>query len=180
MNIFIGIKLIKAYDEIDKLYLFKMNTDMVVDDISHNLMKNIIYENSIPDISVHYRDTILNLVKDGKKLFYRIDFPYCEQCVYPVIDSLNSYAQKVGYNKVVLLSSFPVGDYGNDFKEHMRKYKLHVINIPDLDFCFQTKDLIGTYLFLMNHEMSLDKLFFCGKNNHFLLKDYFESIHFED
>lgn len=58
----------------------------------------------------------------------------------------------------------------------MKKYDLNVINIPIKSFGIQSRDLIGSYIFVMNRKWVVERLFFVGKNNHYMLDEYFYSL----
>lgn len=149
----------------------------VKDDIAYCTIKNINYSNSVLLLDKDSVDANLFALKDGSyKIIYRIDFPYCENCIYPVIVKLDNLAKEVGKNRILVVTSFPENCYGKDFSLFMKKYDLNVINIPIKSFGIQSRDLIGSYIFVMNRKWVVERLFFVGKNNHYMLDEYFYSL----
>ena len=113
------------------------------------------------------------------KLFYRINFPYCEICIYPVIEKLSTLASKLGVENIIILTSFPSEDYSIDFINFTKDKKVKVINIPDLDFCFNTNDFVGSYLFLLNSKYDHRYLFFVSQYNQFMIHPYIDFLYQE-
>ena len=175
--IILNITLIIKNYNINKNYNKALERNIVLtnklNDIAYYTTKNIKYNNPIIDINKEIDLNIFKFNKNKHKIFYRIDFPYCENCIYPTIELLNELADEIGFDKITIITSFPDIEYGDDFHEFTKKYKLDIINIPESDFCIEKKELIGSYIFTMNKNLNINNIFFCGKNNHFMLNEYF-------
>jgi len=175
--IILNITLIIKNYNINKNYNKALERNIVLtnklNDIAYYTTKNIKYNNPIIDINKEIDLNIFKFNKNKHKIFYRIDFPYCENCIYPTIELLNELADEIGFDKITIITSFPDIEYGDDFHEFTKKYNLDIINIPESDFCIEKKELIGSYIFTMNKNLNINNIFFCGKNNHFMLNEYF-------
>lgn len=146
-------------------------------DIAYCTIKNINYSNSILLLDKVSVDMNMLQIKDSLyNVIYRVDFPYCENCIYPVIEKLDNLAKEIGKDRVFIITSFPDSNYGKDFYLFMKKYDLNVLNLPTNVFGISSKDLIGSYLFVMNKKVEAEKLFFVGKNNHYMLDEYFSYL----
>ena len=175
--IILNITLIIKNNNINKNYNKALERNIVLtnklNDIAYYTTKNIKYNNPTTDINKEIDLNIFKFNKNKYKIFYRVDFPYCENCIYPTIELLNELADDIGFDKITIITSFPNIEYGDDFHEFTKKYNLDIINIPESDFCIEKKELIGSYIFTMNKNLNINNIFFCGKNNHFMLNEYF-------
>ncbi|HAH59384.1 MAG: hypothetical protein KUL83_12565 [Lentimicrobium sp.] len=76
---------------------------------------------------------VLDSILDSKeKLILRINFPYCESCVYPVIENIEKY-HKNSNQQFLVLTSFPNDDYAEEFHNFMNDKSVRVINISNQD-----------------------------------------------
>ena len=175
--IILNITLIIKNNNINKNYNKALERNIVLtnklNDIAYYTTKNIKYNNPTTDINKEIDLNIFKFNKNKYKIFYRVDFPYCENCIYPTIELLNELADEIGFDKITIITSFPNIEYGDDFHEFTKKYNLDIINIPESDFCIEKKELIGSYIFTMNKNLNINNIFFCGKNTHFMLNEYF-------
>ncbi len=153
--------------------------DNYKDFISDSFIKSIKYEECSFHVSIDARKKILDLFseKSNNKLFFRISFPYCGSCIFPVIDELESIYHNTGIDNIFIITSFPNEDYAKEFEDFMKTKKLKIINIPDVDFCLDTKGFNGSYLFIMDEELHHKKLLFINKFNHFILDNYLDYIY---
>lgn len=146
--------------------------------ITDTFIKTISYEDSRVKVSISAKNTISDLYSKGKdiKLIYRLNFPYCGSCIFPVIEELDAKCDEMGVDNIIIVSSFPNKEYAEDFDREMSDKKLRVINIPDIDFSLDNNGFNGSYLFLMDSSLHQESLFFTNKFNLFMLNDYLNFI----
>ena len=113
---------------------------------------------------------------NASKLFYRLSFPYCESCIYPVIDKIIKKYPELRKDDIVLISAFPTEEYAEEFNHDMENKKLRVINIPDIQFYLDRNNFDGSYLFIMDSNLHHKNLFFTNKCNLFLTDNYIDFI----
>ena len=109
--IILNITLIIKNYNINKNYNKALERNIVLtnklNDIAYYTTKNIKYNNPIIDINKEIDLNIFKFNKNKHKIFYRIDFPYCENCIYPTIELLNELADEIGFDKITIITSFP-------------------------------------------------------------------------
>lgn len=163
----------------NNIELYRENNLLVemINDIPYYVVKNVRYENHSIYINHEEIDSEIFQFKGvSYKLFYRIDFPFCENCIYPTLDRLSKFANEIGKDKIVIITSFPSKEFEEKFYSKVKKYDFNIINLLDVDFNVDPDELTGSYLFLMNRNMKTYKIFFVGKYNHYMLDDYFSYI----
>jgi len=130
-------------------------------------------------VAQHHRNKWHNYTeisnRNSEILIFRVDFPYCENCVFPTLDKLAEYSQSLGKENIVILTSFPSNDYASTFMNYIQKYELNVINVPFDDFYIEN-DFIGSYLFEMDYFLYSKNLFFPKNCNIFMLDYYLQHI----
>lgn len=147
------------------------------DEITEGFVNSIKHEHMAFQISADAKiilDEIFS-IENSTKLIYRLDFPYCGSCVYPVIEKLSDAPELLKKN-IIILSAFPSEEFAADFNGFMKDKNLKVVNIPDLEFFFDSKNFIGAYMFLMNSSLIQEKMFFTNQCNQFMLDEYFRFI----
>lgn len=119
-------------------------------------------------------DSIFGVGNDVK-LMYRLDFPHCGNCSYPIIEKLEEFS-KTSLFDVVILPAFPSNEYMDEFNLFMRDKELLYINIPDLDFSLSQTGLLDSHLFLMDSSLKPRQLFFINICTMNMIDDYLNLI----
>jgi hypothetical protein len=147
------------------------------DEITEGFLNTIKYEHMAFQISGNANNIFDEIfsIDSSKKLFYRLDFPYCGNCIYPVIEKLSDTPELLK-NNIIILSAFPSEKFAADFNGFMKDKNLTVINIPDLEFFFDSKHFIGAYMFLMDSNLNQERMFFTNQCNQFMLDEYLRFI----
>jgi len=110
------------------------------------------------------------------KLMYRLDFPHCGNCSYPIIEKLEEFS-KTSLFDVVILPAFPSNEYMDEFNLFMLDKELLHINIPDLDFSLSQTGLFDSHLFLMDSSLKPHQLYFVNLCTMNMIDDYLNLIH---
>lgn len=140
-------------------------------EISRALLLSYKYQDSSIIISEEMKEKLNSLCGNNPTLILRFNFPFCENCVYPVIDSIeNIYLNSD--KQVLILTSFPNEDYASEFNTYMMNKPFIKFNIPNNEFVFDDSGEMGTFLLIMFPDFSFKKLYMPNKYNHFLLKQY--------
>jgi hypothetical protein len=147
------------------------NNNLEKSEISRAFLLSYMYQDSKITISEKMKEKLLSLGSKTPIVILRINFPYCESCVYPVLDSLESNFSNLD-KRVIILTSFPNDDYAFEFNSYMANKPFVKYNIPSNDFVFYDSDEMGTFLVIMFPDLSFKKLFIPNKYNHFLLNQY--------
>jgi len=147
-------------------------------EITNAFINTLRFHQTMFMISDSTRNSLNNLFEDKfeYKLFYRVDFPFCESCVYPTIEKLSAMSSKFGIENIIILTAFPSDDFLEDFIDSIKNNNIKILNIPDWEFCFNTRDFIGSYLFLMNSNFEHQYLFFVSQHNQFMIQSYLEFV----
>lgn len=147
------------------------------DEITEGFLNSIKHEHMAFQISADANNIFDEIfsIENSRKLFYRLDFPYCGSCIYPVIEKL-SHTPELLKNNIIILSAFPSEEFAADFNGFMKDKNLKVINIPDLEFYFDSKNFVGAYMFLMDSNLNQERMFFTNQCNQFMLDEYLKFI----
>ncbi len=152
--------------------------DFCVEEFIKSFSYSITNQGRFFQITDSIRDQLYELFSKGseRKLFFRMDFPYCGNCIFPVIEMLSKNTI-INTEEIIILAAFPSERHIDDeFLHFIHDKNLKVINIPDFDMCFEMTGLIEPYFFIMDSSLFPDKLFFVNQCNGFLLKTYLNLI----
>jgi len=103
-------------------------------EITNSFIKTLRYYQTMFMMSDSARNALNNLF-EGKleyKLFYRIDFPYCDSCIYPTIEKLSNMSSKFDIENIIILTAFPSDDFLEVFSPAKDK-NLKIFG--DVDIC---------------------------------------------
>ncbi len=152
--------------------------DDCVEEIAEAYIKSLKYYQIDHHVSDYAADTILSLFNKthSRLLFYRIDFPYCGNCVLPTIDNLIEKLDEIGSEKIVILTSFPSMEYADELNEYIKDSGLNILNLPHNEFCLDCNNFIGAYLFTMDIYLNTQNLFFTNKCNTSIVSKYLNFV----
>ncbi|MDY0278751.1 MAG: hypothetical protein RBQ97_11780 [Acholeplasma sp.] len=133
LNFFLCVMFLKRngahISEYDKINIHIINERS---EVSRSIFQSFQFEDAnllITDSTSQVLDSILD---SKEKLILRINFPYCESCVYPVIENIEKY-HKNSNQQFLVLTSFPNDDYAEEFHNFMNDKSVRVINISNQD-----------------------------------------------
>lgn len=140
--------------------------DHCVDEMIFSFMDSFFFEDPAFIINEDVIDQLKGLFSQGskKKLFYRLDFPYCGNCIYPVISHISEYSG-ISKNDIWILSAFPSEEYSVEFREFVKDKNVNFLNISDFDFTYTLTGLYEPFLFLMDEELKPEKVLFTTQCN---------------
>ena len=121
----------------NNIELYRENNLLVemINDIPYYVVKNVRYENHSIYVNHEEIDSeIFQFKGTSYKLFYRIDFPFCENCIYPTLDKLNEFANEIGKDKIVILTSFPSKEFEEKFYSKIPVYQSWLLNLIKMSF----------------------------------------------
>jgi len=145
------------------------------------IAKSFIYDLKYLNQPLHMSDNtkllLNNLVKKngGRLLFFRIDFPYCDDCIFPVINKLINYENILQHN-IVFITSFPNEEYAYEFNQIVDRKNLNIVNIPYIELNFNDKEILGSFLFTLDANLKHHNLFFTNKYNLFMIDNFINYI----
>lgn len=145
-----------------------------VEEFKRSFSYSIINQGRLFHITDSIKDQLVTFFPSGneKKLFFRLDFPYCGACIFPVIEML-SKNEIINNEEIIILSAFPSDRHMDDeFIHFMRDKNIKIINIPDFDMTFDPTGFAEPYLFIMGSSLIPKKLFVVNQCNGFLLETY--------
>ncbi len=140
-------------------------------EISKSFINTLRYEHKQVEISDSAKMILNPFIKKGNTLIFRINFPYCESCIYPVIEELNKNTKLKRLNTLII-TSFPNFEYAEDFNLFMKDKSLKAINIQDKYLSIDQTENTGAYLCVYESDFSICSIFFPNKYNFFILSDY--------
>lgn len=150
-----------------------INTNIINErwEVSRSIFKSFQFEDAnllISDSTSKFLNSILN---DKELMVLRIHFPYCESCVYPVIENIEKY-RRISNQQFLILTSFPSADYAEEFNDFMHDKSLIVKNISNQDFNFDEYDNSSAFLIVLKPDISYHKLFFPNQYNTYIMEEY--------
>ena len=174
---FFFVKIRNAYS-INSSKLEAKSINHYEEGISEGFLNTLRYEESSFQVSNSAKNQISALFNNTNevKLFFRIEFPFCDVCVYPTIDKISEYSSLTNNLEVLLISSFPSEEYAADFNKIVSNKKIRVLNIPNLEFCLDNHNPMGAYLFTMNADFQHENLLVINKSNKFMVDRYLDYI----
>ncbi len=118
----------------------------------------------------------LSKIKINKhKLVFRFTKLSCMDCVYMVMGEIDSLVRAIGYENVLVLTSYK--DKRNlSLNKHVRDEKLPVYYVPHKTLNTSLEDHNLPYLFIMDKNGNTSNLFIPNKEIPELSKKYFEDI----
>jgi len=174
-NIVLGINLVSISKKHENnIKLMKSSYDFMKGEFAKSFIKLLEYEDSKLQVSDSAKILFKKIFNrsDNTILVYRLSFPYCDDCIFPIIESLKKNTQEFKYENVVIVSAFPNDEYAKEFNRYMEDSGLNVINIPDMGYCLNSDEIIGSYLLTMNSKFQYNNLAFTNKYNFFIINDY--------
>lgn len=146
--------------------------DECIDEMVFSYLDSFFFEDREFIISENANKQLVELFSQGnrKKLFFRLDFPYCDNCIYPVIHYL-SRSNSISKDDIWVLSTFPSEEFTYEFKEFISDKNLNVLNIPDFDFTLSLTGLYDPFLFVMGEELKPDKIMFVTQCNNIMIEE---------
>lgn len=174
-DIWISIRAISKRNEYKSNILSLQDShDLFINGMKDAYLNTIKYDNSKIQISDSAKCILEDIFNTGRntKLVFRIDFPYCDNCVSPAIKKLAN--NNIGFKKedIIILTSFPNMEYGNDFYEAIIDYNIEVMNIPFIEFNLTNCESTCSFLFIMDSQYSESRFLFINKYSSSIIDEY--------
>lgn len=164
--------------EVDKM--IKVQREMINFLLNKEMLQLMAENTFIPD-TLYFRDVkgeskkITEIIeKENKKLFFFFNSEEsCNECVNYVMEELKKLSKKV---KIVIISNFKDKRSQIIFSNNINDSEINVYSSDNLDHIFNKDLLKYPFLFVINEDYTIDKVYIHDKSYNYLLSDYLQII----